>query len=77
MMYVNLIEAVRQVKNQVEVIATVENEEGNEFLGISDFFLRSDEAIPEDEDELSYFLEDKELVWDLYIPHYDDFPIAV
>lgn len=76
MIYVNLIEAVRQVKNQVEVIATVENEEGDEFLGISDFFLRSDETLPEDEDDLAYFLEDKELVWDLYIPHYDDEVVA-
>lgn len=76
MIYVNLIEAVRQVKNQVEVIATVENEEGNVFLGISDFFLRSDETLPEDEDDLSYFVEDKELVWDLYIPHYNDIPIT-
>lgn len=68
-MYVNLIESVRQVKNQVEVIATVENEEGETYLGISDFFLQSHETLPDDEDELAYFLEDMDLIWDLYIPH--------
>jgi hypothetical protein len=68
-MYVNLIESVRQVKNQVEVIATVETKEGKTFLGIADFFLRSDESIPDDEDDLAYFLEDMDLIWDLYIPH--------
>lgn len=72
MIYVNLIESVRQVKNQVEVIATVENEEGKVFLGITDFFLRSDEFLPDDEDKLSYFLEDMELSWDLYIPNYSE-----
>lgn len=68
-MYVNLVESVRQVKNQVEVIATIETEDGNTFLGISDFFLKSNELLPEDEDELTYFLEDLDLIWDLYIPH--------
>jgi hypothetical protein len=68
-MYVNLIESVRQVKNQVEVIATVEKEDGSTFLGISDFFLKSNDSLPDDEDELCYFLEDLELIWDLYIPY--------
>lgn len=68
-MFVNLIESVRQVKNQVEVIATVETNEGNIYLGIADFFLRSDEVLPDDEDDLAYFLEDMDLIWDLYIPH--------
>ena len=72
MIFVNLIETVRQVKNQVEVIATVENENGKEFLGITDFFLKSTDALPEDEDELSYFLEDMNLPWDLYIPSYEE-----
>lgn len=76
MIYVNLIESVRQVKNQVEVIATVEDEEGKLFLGITDFFLRSDEYLPEDEDKLSYFIEDMKLPWDLYIPHYDELCVA-
>lgn len=67
-MYVNLIESVKQVKNQVEVIATIENENGEEFLGISSFFLKSNESLLEDEDELAYFLEDLDLVWDEYIP---------
>lgn len=71
MIYVNLIESVRQIKNQIEVVATVENEDGSTFLGIADFFLKSDESIPDDEDELSYFLEDLDLMWDLYVPHYD------
>lgn len=71
MIYVNLIESVRQIKNQVEVIATVENDEGSTFLGITDFFLKSNESIPDDEDDLSYFLEDLDLIWDLYIPHYE------
>lgn len=71
-MYVNLIESVRQVKNQVEVIATIEKEDGETLLGITDFFLKSNEMLPDDEDELCYFLEDMDLIWDLYIPHYDD-----
>lgn len=71
-MYVNLIESVRQVKNQVEVVATVENDEGKSFLGITDFFLKSNESLPEDEDELGYFLEDLDLIWDIYIPIYED-----
>lgn len=66
-MYVNLIESVRQVKNQVEVIATVETEEGKVFLGFADFFLRSDESLPDDEDDLAYFLEDIDLIWEPYI----------
>lgn len=65
-MYVNLIESVRQVKNQVEVIATIEDEDGEEFLGITSFFLRSDETLLDDEDELAYFLEDLDLVWNKY-----------
>lgn len=71
MIYVNLLESIRQVKNQVEVIATVEKENGETFLGISDFFLRSNEFLPDDEDELTYFIEDLDLIWDLYIPNYD------
>jgi hypothetical protein len=70
MMFVNLIESVRQVKNQVEVIATVENEKGESFLGISDFFLKSNETLLDDEDDLAYFLEDLDLIWDLYIPRF-------
>ena len=72
MMFVNLIESVKQVKNQVEVIATVENENGKEFLGISNFFLKSNELLIEDEDKLAYFLEDLDLVWDLYLPRFVD-----
>jgi len=71
-MYINLIESIRQIKNQVEVVATVEKEDGKTFLGISDFFLRSNEYLPDDEDELTYFIEDLDLIWDLYIPNYDD-----
>ena len=70
MMFVNLIESVRQVKNQVEVIATVEDESGETFLGISDFFLKSNETLLDDEDDLAYFLEDLDLIWDLYIPRF-------
>lgn len=76
MIYVNLIESVRQVKNQVEVIATVENEDGDVFLGITDFFLQAHESLIEDEDELAYFLEDMDLSWDLYIPNYENNLIA-
>lgn len=73
MTYVNLIEVVhKKNKNQIEVIATVEDKNKNEYLGITEFILRSDEFLPEDEDELSYFLEDLDLTWDLYIPHFDD-----
>ena len=71
MIYVNLIESVRKLKNQVEIIATVEREDGSTFLGITDFFLQAQESLIEDEDDLAYFLEDIDLNWDLYIPHYD------
>jgi hypothetical protein len=77
MIYVNLIEVVRQVKNQVEVIASVENELGETYLAISDFFLMSTESLPDDEDELCYYIEDKDLVWDMYVHDYDSIPIAV
>jgi hypothetical protein len=70
MMFVNLIESVKQVKNQVEVIATVEDESGEKFLGIADFFLKSNETLLDDEDALAYFLEDLDLIWDLYIPRF-------
>lgn len=63
MIYVNLIESVKQIKNQVQVIATVEDENGNAFLGETEFFLKSTEILPEDEDELSYFIEDLDLEW--------------
>lgn len=72
MMFVNLIESVKQVKNQVEVIATVEDESGEKFLGISDFFLKSNDTLLDDEDDLAYFLEDLDLIWDLYIPRFSD-----
>lgn len=76
MTYVNLIELVHQVKNLVEVVASVETSEGKKYLGIADFFLMSTETLPEDEDELCYYLEDKDLVWDLYIPHYDEVSVT-
>jgi len=69
-MYVNLIESVKQVKNQVEVIATFEDYDGDQFLGIANFFLKSNEILIQDEDELSYFLEDLDLVWDVYETEY-------
>jgi hypothetical protein len=68
MICVKLVESVRQLKNLVEVIATVVDENGKEFLAISDFFLMSSETLPLDEDDLSYYLEDKMLDWDIYIP---------
>ena len=71
MICVKLVESVRQLKNSVEVIATVVDENGKEFLGISDFFLMSSETLPLDEDKLSYYLEDKLLDWDTYIPIWD------
>lgn len=76
MMNVKLIEAVHQAKNYIEVIATVQEENEEEFLGITGFILQSYQTLPEDEDELSYFLEDMDLTWDLYIPNFDDNPIA-
>lgn len=67
MIYVNLIESVKQIKNQVEVIATIENSETSEtYLAISDFFLRSQDILPEDEDDLCYYLEDLDLIWEEY-----------
>lgn len=72
MIYVNLIETVRQIKNHVEVVATIENEDGKQTLGISDFFLLNSEQLPDDEDKLCYYLEDKELDWELFIPVWSD-----
>lgn len=69
MIYVNLIESVRKTKNQVQIIATVQKEDGSTFLGITDFFLQAQESLIEDEDDLAYFLEDMDLNWNLYIPH--------
>lgn len=71
MTYVKLIEAVHQTKNYVEVIATVKTNE-QEYLGIAEFTLLFDDKLPEDEDELTQLLEQMDLTWDLYIPHYDD-----
>lgn len=71
MTYVKLIEVVHQTKNYVEVIATV-NTDGQEYLGIAEFTLSFGDKLPEDEDELTQFLEQMNLTWDLYIPHYDD-----
>jgi hypothetical protein len=71
MICVKLVESVRQLKNSVEVIATVVDENDKEFLGISDFFLMSSETLPLDEDDLSYYLEDKMLDWDFYIPAWE------
>ena len=71
MICVKLVESVRQLKNSVEVIATVVDENDKEFLGISDFFLMSSETLPLDEDDLSNYLEDKMLDWDLYIPDWE------
>lgn len=77
MTFVNLIESVHQTKNHIEVIATVEDSSGKEYLGITEFILQTNQSLPEDEDELSYFLEDLELTWDLYIPNFYDRPISV
>lgn len=71
MTYVKLIEAVHQTKNYFEVIATVETDE-QKYLGIAEFTLSFGDKLPEDEDELTEFLEQMDLTWDLYIPHYDD-----
>jgi hypothetical protein len=63
---VKLIESVRRIKNQAEVIATVQDDEG-EFLGVSNFFLASTDLLPDDEDELVDYLNDKELYWEEYV----------
>ena len=67
MIYVKLVESVRQLKNLVKIIATID-ENGKEFLAISEFFLMSGETLPLNEDNLSYYLEDKMLDWDIYTP---------
>jgi hypothetical protein len=72
MIIVKLIESVFQTKNQVEIIATIEDENGKSKLAITNFFLLNSEILPDDEDNLCYYLEDKELTWDLYIPNYDE-----
>lgn len=69
MMNVNLIESVRRIKNQVEVIATLQDEEG-EFLGISNFFVASTDCLPDDEDDLTNYLNDKQLDWYEYSINY-------
>jgi len=66
---VKLIEAVRSLNNYHEVIATVQNNE-KEYLGITEFVLSSNQNLPENEDELSSFLEQLDLTWDLYIPNF-------
>lgn len=70
MIYVKLVESVRQLKNLVKIIATID-ENGKEFLAISEFFLMSGETLPLDEDDLSYYLEDLNLEWDNYVPAWD------
>lgn len=70
MIYVKLVESVRQLKNLVKIIATID-ENGKEFLAISEFFLMSGETLPLDEDDLSYYLEDLNLEWDNYVPVWD------
>jgi len=72
---VKLIEAVRSLNNYCEVIATVQNNE-KEYLGITEFVLSSNQTLPENEDELSSFLESLDLTWDLYIPNFDDTSVA-
>lgn len=69
---VKLIEVFKQNLNLCEVIATVVSNNDKEFLGISEFYLESEDLAPEDEDELTSFIENKNLTWDLYIPNYDD-----
>lgn len=76
MTFVKLIEEVYQIKNHIEIVATVKPEDGKEYLGITEFNLQSGQLLPEDEDELAYFLEDLDLTWDLYIPNYDNVLIA-
>lgn len=72
MTYVKLVEQLTQIKQQVEVIATVEDSSGDTFLGITDFILLSSELLPEDEDDLCYYLEDKHLVWDVFVPDWEN-----
>jgi hypothetical protein len=66
MIYVNLIESIRQIKNQVEVISTVQNSNNEEYLGIAKFFLRPGDNLPEDEDDLACYIENMELEWSPY-----------
>ena len=69
-MNIKLIEVVNQIKNYIEIIATVKNSNNEEFLGITEFILEPNQDIPKDEDELSTFLESLNLTWDLYIPNF-------
>jgi hypothetical protein len=68
---VKLIEVFKQNLNLCEVIATV-SRDNMEFLGISEFYLDPEETVPEDEDELSLVIENRNLTWDIYIPNFDD-----
>jgi hypothetical protein len=63
-MIVKLIESVKRIKNVVEIIATVQTEDGLDYLGICKFFLKESELLPSDEDQLCYFLEDLNLDWE-------------
>lgn len=65
-MIVKLIESVKRIKNIVEIIATVETEDGLDYLGICKFFLKETDSLPSDEDQLCYFLEDLDLDWGKY-----------
>lgn len=73
---VKLIEVFKQNLNLCEVIATLMK--GNiQFLGISEFYLQPEEQAPTDEDELTSFIQEKNLTWDLYIPKFDDDFISI
>jgi hypothetical protein len=60
---VKLIESVNRVKNLTTIIATVEDANQNQYLGKCKFFLPESDVLPEDEDDLCYFLEDLNLEW--------------
>lgn len=63
MMNVKLIESVNRVKNLTTIMATVEDSNQNQYLGKCKFFLPETDILPDDEDDLCYFLQDLNLEW--------------
>jgi hypothetical protein len=61
-----LIESTKQIKNVVEIVATVETEDNEVYLGKSTFLLLNNEILPEDEDDLYTLLDDMDLIWEKY-----------
>ena len=65
-MIVKLIESLNRNKNLTKIIAAIEDDDKNQYLGSCEFFLPETDSLPEDEDSLCFFLEDLNLDWVKY-----------